>query len=227
MPNDAINAIPIGYPSLDAMLTESYSPKKDVWKNNQKYKVIWAPHHSFDSECGIHFSNFFEVSDKMLEIAEKYKDVVQFAFKPHPLLYVKLLKVWGEYKTKAYYQQWANGVNTQYEDGEYIDLFMTSDAMIFDSVSFIHEYLFTKKKSLFIYGNDIEKQLNKFGIEALNCHQIGYTIDDIGFFVEGVIKEIPDCLYSIKEAYFKRNILPFDSKLASLNIINAILKSLE
>lgn len=227
MPNSAINAIPIGYPSLDVMLTGIYFPKKGVWKHNQKYKIIWAPHHSFDLECGIHFSNFFQVSDKMLEMAEKYKDIVQFAFKPHPLLYVKLLKVWGEDKTRGYYQQWNTGVNTQYEDSEYIDLFMTSDAMIFDSVSFIHEYLFTKKKSLFIHGNNIEEQLNKFGIEALHCHQIGYTIDDIGAFVDGVIKETPDSLSVIKEKYFEENILPTNSNLASQNIMNVILKSLE
>lgn len=226
MPNHAKNAVVVGYPSLDIMLEKSHTPK-NVWKHSQKYKIIWAPHHSFDAECGIHFSNFFQVSDKIWEIAERYKDKVQFAFKPHPLLYVKLLKVWGEEKTKDYYRRWAEGVNTQYEDGEYIDLFMTSDAMVFDSVSFIHEYLFTKKKSLFIYGENIEKQLNEFGIEALHCHQIGYNISDIDRFISDVVEEKPDMLYEAKESYYKKNIIPANTELASQNILNAILESLK
>lgn len=224
MPNHAKNAVVVGYPSLDVMLEKSYIPR-NVWKHSQKYKIIWAPHHSFDPECGIRFSNFFQVSDRILEMTERYKDTVQFAFKPHPLLYVKLLKVWGEEKTRAYYQRWADGVNTQYEDGEYIDLFMTSDAMIFDSVSFIHEYLFTKKKSLFIHGENIEQQLNEFGIEALHCHQMGYHIDDIERFVNDVVEEKPDALCEAKENYFEKNIFPTNSQLASQNILNVILKS--
>ena len=82
------------------------------------------------------------------------------AFKPHPILKPKLYKhaLWGKERTDAYYHCWETMENTQLEMSDYIDLFMTSDAMIFDSVSFMTEYLYTKKPALFLCREGIEKQ---------------------------------------------------------------------
>ena len=221
MLNCGRNTLPVGYPLMDETLSPNYVPS-DVWKHNQKIKIIWAPHHSFDANCGIHFSNFFEVSDVMVDIAQRYVHDIQIAFKPHPLLYAKLLEVWGKEKTDTYFNQWATMENTQYEPNEYLDLFMSSDAMIFDSVSFIYEYLFTRNRSLFIYGKGVDEQLNEFGKEALSCHQLAYSIKDIYVFIESLLKGDPDPLLTKKESYYQSNILPMNASTASEAILNEI-----
>jgi hypothetical protein len=222
MLNRGRNAQVVGYPLMDYILSDEYKPD-NAWKHSQKVKIIWAPHHSFDADCCVHFSSFFDVSDTILELATKYRDCVQIAFKPHPLLYSKLLKVWGEKKTNDYYKEWDQLPNTQCEQNEYIDLFMTSDAMIFDSVSFIHEYLFTRKRSLFLYGDSVREQLNDFGIEALRCHQLATTTDDIYSFVNSLLNEEKDPLDEIKEEYYNKYILPSNAKTASESILNEII----
>ena len=65
--------------------------------------------------------------DLMIEIALLYKDKVQIAFKPHPLLKEKLIKLWGAQATDDYYRKWDNLPNGQLETGDYVDLFKTSD----------------------------------------------------------------------------------------------------
>lgn len=225
MHNRAVNVVVSGYPACDVFLSGMRDPI-NVWKHHQKIKIIWAPHHSFDEECSVHFANFFEVSETLVLVREKYKDCVQIAFKPHPLLYVKLLNVWGKQRTDEYYEAWAQGQNSQYEDGDYLDLFMTSDAMIFDSVSFIYEYLFTKKPSLFINGQSAASQLNEFGKKALRCHQQGNTQVDIEHFIEAVIAGKPDSLTEEKQRFYNKYIVPANGKLASQNIIDNILESL-
>ena len=93
----------------------------------------------------------------MLDLAQQYKGKIQIAFKPHPILKQKLYlhPEWGQKKTDKYYQTWQNSENTQLESEDYIDLFLTSDAMINSSVSFTAEYLFTGNPGLFTLKDDI------------------------------------------------------------------------
>ena len=57
----------------------------DPWKEQSinKKRIIYAPHHSLSvSNSFISISCFLEVCDFMLELADKYQDKVQIAFKP-------------------------------------------------------------------------------------------------------------------------------------------------
>ena len=59
------------------------------WKpqDKAKNKIIWAPHHTISSRSNLlNYSTFLDIADIMLNIAEKYKDYIQIAFKPHPFL---------------------------------------------------------------------------------------------------------------------------------------------
>ena len=70
-------------------------------------------------------------------------------FKPHPMLKSKLFRTkLGKAKTDDYFHFWETQSNTQFNDGEYIELFKQSDAMIHDSGAFLAEYIFTDKPSL-------------------------------------------------------------------------------
>ena len=155
MDNHAKNVCVSGCLKFDYLLDKSYVPR-EVWRPvGLKKRVIWAPHHSFENQKPYaKLCAFFDLYDFMLELAEEYRDTIQFAFKPHPMLKPRLYHLWGKRRTDEYYRKWADGANTQFEDGEYFDLFLTSDAMILDSVSFIPEYSATGKPAFFTYGKD-------------------------------------------------------------------------
>ena len=153
--NSGANAIFSGYPKLDPFFDQGYRPL-DVWKPQEKPKkrIIWAPHHfMLDGDMS---SNFLFVHDQMLALAHKYRDVAQFAFKPHPLLPYKLdlIPQWGATRRKHYFEEWCNLSNGQLETGQYIDLFLTSDGMVQDCGSFTCEYPCTGKPMLFMHANE-------------------------------------------------------------------------
>jgi CDP-glycerol glycerophosphotransferase (TagB/SpsB family) len=103
---------------------------------------------------------------------------------------------------------WDRIPNTQLEESAYEDLFATSDAMIFDSISVITEYLYTKKPSLFLYKDTVDGQLNEFGLKALRCHQLGRNRADIVSLIEGLIDGTRDPLAAKKERFFASYLIP-------------------
>ncbi len=225
MPNKGRNVVVSGFPSLDILLDKSYQPK-NCWKHRQSIKVIWAPHHTIDGTESINFSNFFQFAEFMVELAQKYHDEIQIAFKPHPLLYVKLSRIWGKEKTDIYYDNWTEMPNVQFENGDYIDLFLTSDAMIFDSCSFINEYLYTQKPSMFITNDVVKSQLNDYGLDAFDCHQKASSEKDIIEFIESLINHNPDPMAKEKQLYYEKYISMFDEISASERIISEIYTSI-
>ena len=135
----------VGYPTADDFLFPFHI---DLWKNqaNKKKKIIWASHFTISSGEPLYQSNFLWMSEFMLNLTQIYSDKIQFVFKPHPRLYTELCKHhdWGEEKAKEYYMLWETMPNTQIETGEFVDLFMTSDAMIHDCGSFSVEYHYSE-----------------------------------------------------------------------------------
>lgn len=218
---EAKNCYVSGFPAFDAYLNSTYSPK-ECWKNHQKFKIIWAPHHTIDDCVILQYSNFIELAEPMIELARKYSDNVQFAFKPHPMLRSKLEAIWGKEQTDAYYSSWQQSGNSQLEQGEYTDLFYTSDAMIFDSSSFITEYIYTLKRSMFINKKSTDKLLNEFGQEAISCHQNGTSMQDIEAFVIQVIHNAPDPCLEIKNAFYTKFVEPYNTPSPSHRILNHI-----
>jgi CDP-glycerol glycerophosphotransferase (TagB/SpsB family) len=221
MTNKGQNVVISGFPSLDLLLDKSYHPK-NIWIHNQKIKIIWAPHHTIEGTESINFSNFLHYADIMIELAQKYQKDIQIAFKPHPLLYIKLCKIWGKIKTDTYFKKWIELPNTQFENGDYIDLFLTSDAMIFDSCSFLNEYLYTRKPSIFITNDVVKSQLNDYGLDALDCHQQAFTEKDIIEFIESLINNNIDPKALHKQHYYEKYIAMFDEKSASERVISEI-----
>lgn len=227
MDNKARNMIPTGLPIVDVLL-RSASQFENPWKKQQtkKKRIIWAPHHSINEETnGLHFSTFLQYSSSMLILAERYRDVVQIAFKPHPVLKTNLYSLWGKAKTDEYYNRWKDGPNTQLEEGEYLGLFKHSDALIHDSASFIIEYLYMRTPCMFLYnGRDLE--LNKFSQMCFNKHYIGANVDDIDCFINNVINGIDERRQE-RESFFNEFLLPPNGRTVCENIIEEILQRIE
>lgn len=216
-----INLVVTGFPFSDELLS-AFSGSPD-FEPKKKKTIIWAPHHSMTDSSWLHFSTFLRYCDYMLLLADRYKEDISIVFKPHPLLMTKLYQVWGQERTDDYYSRWAYGKNTQLVTGDYISLFINSDAMIHDCGSFTIEYLYTKKPVMYLINDEHHSdQLNEFDKMAFNLHYKGRCEDDIESFINNVIEGI-DEMKNERLDFYKDYLLPPDGTSASDNIINAIL----
>lgn len=220
------NTVVTGYPGIEQFLNP-VSFSDNCWKvKNQKLKrVIWAPHHTLEAVGTCHYSCFLRYCDFMLDMAKRYRDKVQFVFKPHPLLKNKLCELWGSEKTEAYYDQWAHMENTTIVEGEYVDLFLSSDAMIHDSGSFLIEYLYVNKPVMRTL-NDIplESMYNQFALNCLDQYYKARCEQDIEQFIQNVINGI-DPLKAQRTKFIHEALMPNGSP--SQNIIDDILDSID
>ena len=215
-----VNVYVSGYPLFDLFKEES----SDIfqWKQGVRLKkVIWAPHHTIFRDG---YSNFLKVHALMLEIAEIYKNEVQFVFKPHPMLRSKLYQIsnWGKDKTDAYYRKWIEMPNTMLWEGSYISLFNSSDAMLHDCGSFTIEYLYTLKPVFYFSSNNRKKGLNKVGLLAYESHYLGNNKEDIMMFMDIVLGRKEDVLYDKRKFFKSTCLLPPGGNDASWNIYRKI-----
>ena len=190
MRNKCINGHVTGLPIMDELLVDK-KQLQDPWKPQKKMKkrIIWAPHFSINPNGWLVYSTFLNIADFMLELAHKYREEVQFAFKPHPLLWYKLSEVWGREKTNAYYQQWATLENTQLEQGKYLGLFKYSDALIHDCGSFSAEYLCTGHPCAYWFKQtaNYNKIHTELGQKCIDLHYLIKTKHDLFNFIENTV----------------------------------------
>jgi CDP-glycerol glycerophosphotransferase (TagB/SpsB family) len=152
---------------------------------------------------------------------------VQFAFKPHPVLKFRLLNLWGAERTESYYRQWQTLPNTQLEEGYYNDLFLTSDAMIHDSITFTAEYIYTRKPVLFtVRDSSMENCWNEFGDKAFNLHYRAYSESDIENFINDAVLNGNDPKAADRTAFYSEYLYPKDGIMPSEKIYNILEKEI-
>lgn len=216
------NCVVTGYPTSDLFASTVETGKDWKLKDGKLKKVIWAPHHTIQGQTGlIQFSTFLLYCEFMLKLAEDYQDTVQFAFKPHPLLLPALYSHpdWGKEKTDAYYEKWSNGKNTMFVNGDYIDLFKSSDAMIHDCGSFIIEYLHVNKPVMFLGTFDRVSQSNEVGKKAYSCHYVGNTKEEIKDFIDNVVMKGKDGMGEKRMRFYREQLMPINGLSVAENIL--------
>lgn len=226
------NTVVSGYTMYDEFINTDAKGKDWKLKNNSSLKrVIYAPHHSIPEVADgiIALSTFLIYAEIMLEIAEQYQDKIQFVFKPHPNLLNNLYQhsEWGKEKADDYYLKWILGKNTTFLNGEYVDLFKSSDAMIHDCSSFTIEYLYTKKPVCFLSNIGHEGQANEIALRAYKTHYKAKTKTDICNFLDTVVLGGIDEKLLEREAFYNEILLPPNGCTASENILNELKKSLK
>lgn len=216
----------------NAIADEFLDPDRKIkweWKLQDRSikRIIYAPHHSIYDEGSLTYSTFLECADEMIELAERYRNRVQFIFKPHPMLKSKLIfnvSDWGKERTENYYRKWAEMGNTAISEGDYVDIFLTSDAMIHDCSTFTAEYHYTKKPVMYITKQGHEDSLCEFGKMAFNLHYKGENIKDIEDFIEKIVINGKDDLKGERENLFNNYLQPPNNKTAAQNMIDEIEK---
>lgn len=232
--NKGINSYFAGYPKLDGILfNKTYS---NPWKKQStvKKRIIWAPHHSIEDDAEHYgFSCFLILADFMLETARKYSEIIQVAFKPHPILKTKLYNhgEWGGEKTDKYYSMWEEMENGQLAEGDYKGLFLESDAMILDSISFMCEYTAIGRPALFtVRDNTISHKFNEFGEKVFKqaVYKSGNdTKKSITNFIEKVVLSGDDVMHSERAKLAREELYIPGNKSACENILEFICRELQ
>ncbi len=137
----------------DESLRKLWSIPEDCNASEMK-RVIIAPHYTVFPSSAICFSTFHRNVWFWVYMIRKYEKKVSFVFKPHPNLRrsavgTGLFKDYEEYD--KYIQIWNDSPNaTAVQEGNYLEYFASSSAMIMDSGSFLGEYLYTGKPMLYL-----------------------------------------------------------------------------
>jgi len=232
--NQGRNVRVTGYANADDFLTNAHrSPWREMSDGLHRKRIIWAPHFSITSKSSNQptRAGFLWMAELMIKLAQEYSKQIQITFKPHPALLTQLYQhpEWGIERTNKYYDLWRTMENTQLETGEFIDLFMTSDAMIHDSGSFVVEYLYTKRPVMFVSKNmqPILDTQSEFGLKAYQQAYIGRTENDIRKFIDEVVLRDDDPMLSQRERFFNDYLLPPRGKSVAQNMLDDIVESLK
>ena len=172
------NCVSFGYPKLDVYMENHDIDPSRYWKEPEKIKIIYAPHHSFD-KAHINIATFLQNGKFMLEMAKKYSDTTTWIFKPHPRLkyVIESTKYMTKKEIEKYWQEW-DTVGKVCEDGDYWDIFRTSDLMITDCASFLIEYLPTGKPLLRL-NNTKAMALNEFAMHFISQYYNSYNNEEL------------------------------------------------
>lgn len=218
----------VGEPHADEFRRSS---AMDPWNGTKnKKRIIYAPHFQIVPNPIFYRPSFLWTHDIMLKLANKYSDTIQFAFKPHPRLFSELCNhpEWGKEKAQEYFKQWEDLPNAQFENGEFVELFKNSDALIHDSGAFTGEYQYTKKPCMFL-TRDIDSVIydhDEFGQKCVLNHYIGSTEEDIVCFIENVVLKGDDPMKQQREQFYNDNLVPPSGKTTAENIYIDLVTSL-
>ena len=220
----------VGEPNAKKYLLSSYSYPWKSQKNEIVKRVIWSPHFSIIETGLLHRACFIWMAEPMKEIAKKYEGQIQFVLKPHPFLISSLYAHpnWGKERTDQYFDWWRENPNTQVETGAFIDLFMTSDALIHDCGSFTAEYLYTKKPVLFAAKDfsGIYTGLNYFGTRCLDLHYKAQSLEDVLSFLDNVVLGGNDSLNDSRQRFYQDILVNETAGDVGQNIYNDITQEL-
>ena len=203
------NCFALGYPKLDVYHENNNIKLENIWLEPQKIKIIYAPHHSFEND-GLQFATFKDNGHFMLEFAKLHPETT-WVFKPHPRFKFALIKnnIMTEQEVDKYYDEWLK-IGKICTQGDYFDIFKTSDLMITDCCSFLGEYLPTLKPIIRLTIQN-SMQLNNFGETIVNaCYQT-FTKQDFINIYDKIIKDKKDYLLE-KRLEIASTMLDFNKK---------------
>lgn len=172
------NCKSFGYPKLDVYMEKHEITPSRYWREPEKIKIIYAPHHSF-GEKTLNMGTFLNNGEFIQKLAKNYSDTTTWIFKPHPKLKFTLEndKYMTKEEIKKYWAEW-DTIGKICEDGDYWDIFRTSDLMITDCVSFLTEYL-PSGKPLIRLINPNSANFNKFGQHIISNYYNSYNNEEL------------------------------------------------
>lgn len=212
------NVVISGYPKFD-----SYANLKS--DTNDKIVII-SPHHSIeDTDTSV--GTFLEMEKVYLKLPQLYPEI-KFVFRPHPLLFEKLNDIWTRDRVNDWKAKLLSNKNVIFsEEGDYLQLFKNSSALIHDCGSFTAEYLFTEKPCAYIHKRTVnmDKTFTDFGKQCISYHYSINNEEDILKFINEVVIGNNDWLQG-KRKYFAESKVMINYPHSSDFILNYLSDSI-
>ena len=209
-----------GSPKIDSMMRRARKAKRVM---RSRYRIVWAPHHSY-GPLWLNFGTFAQMHNQMLDFAAKHKDV-DIVFKPHPFLLGTMTgrELMSQQELDDWVKAWDALPNTSTNtDSDYVNVFVNSDMLICDGISFLGEYpLITGRPAVFIENKD-HWAFSPLG-ETIAKTTVGFkSFEDFANSFEKLKTEgLPDRSQEIEN--FMDEAIPFPRK-AARKIIKAVVK---
>lgn len=146
-----------GTPKID-VLRESIAGTSPEWpldrvldSGERPFRLLWGPHHSYGPNW-LNFGVFGDMCHDMIEFARANPDI-DVVLRPHPFLFGTLTdrNILTPEELAAWQREWASLPNTAtQESAAFAGVFLASDALLTDGISFLVEYpLVTGKPTIF------------------------------------------------------------------------------
>lgn len=191
------NVVLSGYAKMDSLIKSNY-------QKSERKRIIIAPHHTVNYP-EFPLSNFVEYSKYILELPKLFPQI-DFIFRPHPLLFTNMVNAgfWTKDEVLEYIRKIQNNGMFYSVGGDYLDIFVNSDALIHDCSSFVVEYLFTGKPCCFMAKNNYRKIFSNLGKSCLKNYYLAFNTRQITDFIQDVIINGHDNLKNKREKYAKK-----------------------
>ena len=153
-----------GSPKIDNLRVQAQEGKASWPIKGNGFRMVWAPHHSY-SPHWLNFGVFSKIKDQMLDFAKQNPDI-EIVLRPHPFLWGTLTdrKVLSVEDLASWRSDWDHLANTHVdEDGSYAELFLATDVLVTDGISFLGEYPLISGKPTIFFENEGHWQLTPTG----------------------------------------------------------------
>ncbi|CAB4677616.1 MAG: hypothetical protein F2660_00070 [Actinobacteria bacterium] len=139
-----------GSPKLDSLVSRAIATPRD------RYTLVWAPHHSYSAHW-LNFGTFASMYREMLDFAKSHQDI-EIIMRPHPFMFGTLVdrQVVDESELNQWLEEFKALPNTSIETGgDFASLFLSSDLLLTDGISFIGEYpMITGKPAVYLENSE-------------------------------------------------------------------------
>lgn len=220
-----------GYPKLDFFF-KRHEDFKFTWKmiRPDAKKIIWAPHWSIN--YGVMYSTFQWNYRFMYEFAKAHPEI-SWVVKPHPNLIFSAVSSGlfpSDEAFKEYLDAWDALPNAQVVTGGYYqEIFATSDGIIHDGGSFIVEYQYTHKPTIYLRRDT--QEFNAMGAAILNVSYLvdGQDLKGIAALLQAIFIEGNDPMLEERQKFFDEHLNYFahNGMTASEFIYRSIAQNLE
>ena len=200
-----INMYYSGYPKLD-----DFTRNENAIEERTQIIIIYAPG-LYSSDKDSNFSTFDRNGRAILEIARQTCEKVRWIYRPHPQLAISLEKnrVISIDDYKQYEEQWKQIDNAEVSiGGAYKNIFITSSALITDSISFVSTYQYTGRPMLFLDNDNKGSSINEFGemLHRIIYHAHCDDITEINRFIKEVVINNKDDMKDDRKFFFTKHL---------------------
>lgn len=212
-----------GYAKMDTYQVPVEPSLNSIWPINVESahsRIIYAPHHSVGPsllKIGTFDWNHQKIQDLML----KHLDTA-WVYKPHGRLRYMVTEhnIMTEEQYRNYLGRWATNNSIIYDNGNYFDIFKTSDVLITDSSSFLAEYFPTGKPIIWLVSARSKMKFNDFGKRLTDGFYKVHNLEELESVFNQVVIQKYDPLLSIRQKIIQEC---FDFKASSAEKIHEFL----